>query len=370
MAHIRLVSVSKKYYKNRPLIPGASEGEEEVIMALDGVNLEIRDGETMSILGPSGCGKTTLLRVVAGLEKPDGGYVLFNGEDMENVPPRDRHIGIVFQNYALYPHMESQQNIGFFFKLHDREDEIPERVHAVSKIMGIGFDKLLDRRPPTLSGGEQQRVAVARCIARDPSLFLFDEPLSNLDAKLRVQTRGELKRILARYATTGLYVTHDQYEAFALGDRLAVMNLGRVEQVGTYTDLYYKPVNLFVAEFLGVPPMNTFRGYVNDRGGWSGDDFQWPIIRPGLEEGDRVVVGIRPEHIRVEESAHSVPAVVDLIEPLFAERAKLLYTKIGLTRCNVRVGEAFPAKVGDTLPLTFQLDELHFFDTRTGARLG
>lgn len=368
MAHIRLVNVTKKFYKQPSSYTDLTSTEQ--ITALDGVNLEIRDGETVSLLGPSGCGKTTLLRVVAGLEQPESGYVLFDGEDMTNIPPRDRHIGIVFQNYALYPHMESRQNIGFFFKLHDRAEEIPERVHAVSKIMGIGFDALLDRHPPTLSGGEQQRVAVARCIARDPSLFLFDEPLSNLDAKLRVQTRGELKRILARYATTGLYVTHDQHEAFSIGDRLAVMHEGRVEQIGTYADLYYKPVNLFVAEFLGVPPMNIFPGYVNDRGGWSGDDFSWPTIRPGLDEGHRVMMGIRPEHIDIEESDRAVRATVELIEPLFAERAKLLYTKIGPTRCAVRVAETFPVRVGDIVALTFNPDEILFFDAKTGARLG
>ncbi len=368
MAHIRLANV-RKVYRKAPagLIP---EPAGEHIMALDGVTLDIRDGETLSVVGPSGCGKTTLLRVMAGLEKPDGGYVFFDNKNMEDTPPGERNIGIVFQNYALYPHMVSEENIGFFFKLRDREAEIPERVRAVSKIMGIGFDKLLGRKPGTLSGGEQQRVAVARCIAREPSLFLFDEPLSNLDAKLRAQTRGELKRILARFATTGLYVTHDQREAIAIGDRIAVMRAGRIEQVGAYADLYSRPMNLFVAEFLGVPPMNIFYGYVNDRGGWSGDDFSWPKIRPGLDEGERVALGIRPEHIRIQGHDAAIAAEVDMIEPLFAERAKLVYAKIGRTRCIVRAEEMAPVRVGETIPLVFETKQVHLFDIRTGARIG
>jgi ABC-type sugar transport system ATPase subunit len=369
MATIRLANVSKVYYKLPPpfLIQPLEEDE---VRALDGVSLEIRDGETMSVLGPSGCGKTTLLRVVAGLEKPDNGYILFDGANMENVPPRDRNIGIVFQNYALYPHMQSDENIAFFFKLHKREAEIPARVRAVSKIMGIGFEALLSRKPPTLSGGEQQRVAVARCIAREPSLFLFDEPLSNLDARLRVQTRGELKRILTRFSTTGLYVTHDQREATALGDRLAIMRAGRVEQVGTYADLYRRPLNLFVAEFLGLPPMNTFHGYVTDQGGWAGDDFKWPKIRPGLDEGQRVVLGIRPEHISLQAGPNAISALVELVEPLFSERATLLHTTIGrATHCTVRAEADVVVEVGESVPLMFDAEELHLFDARTSRRL-
>ncbi len=369
MATIRLVNVTKVFYKSRPPTLVEPPAEDRVL-ALDSVNLEIREGETMSIVGPSGCGKTTLLRVVAGLEQPDSGYITYDGVDMHEVPPGERGIGIVFQNYALYPHMESQENIGFFFKLHKREEEIPERVRTVSKIMGVGFELLLSRKPPTLSGGERQRVAVARCIARDPRVFLFDEPLSNLDARLRVQTRGELKRILARYATTGLYVTHDQTEAIALGDRIAVMNLGRIEQVGPYADLYSRPSNLFVAEFLGVPPMNTFYGYVNDLGQWAGDDFKWPHIRHDLEEGRRLALGVRPEHIAVQESPHAIPAAVELVEPLFSERAHLLYTKIGRTRCVVRAPADVVARTGETVPLTFDPERVYLFDLKTGRRLG
>lgn len=368
MTTIRLVNVTKVYYKSR-ITPLVNPYPNETVVALDNVNLEIRDGETLSIVGPSGCGKTTLLRVVAGLEPPDSGYVTYDGVDMRDVHPGDRGIGIVFQNYALYPHMESQENIGFFFKLHKREEEIPERVRAVSKIMGIGFNHLLSRRPSKLSGGERQRVAVARCIARDPRLFLFDEPLSNLDAKLRVQTRGELKRILARYATTGIYVTHDQREAIALGDRIAVMRAGRIEQVGAYDDLYRRPVNLFVAEFLGVPPMNTFYGYINDRGEWAGDDFKWPHVRRDLEEGQRIALGVRPEHITLQEGPDAIPATVDLVEPLFSERIRVLYTRIGRTPCQVRVPVDVVVNAGETIPLRFDAGQVHLFDLDTGKRL-
>ncbi|GAB4441446.1 MAG: ABC transporter ATP-binding protein [Anaerolineae bacterium] len=368
MATIRLVNVTKYYYKGHS--PGIIEPpEEERIVALDGVNLEVREGETMSVVGPSGCGKTTLLRIVAGLEHPDGGYVTYDGEDVRHVQPGDRGIGIVFQNYALYPHMESQENIGFFFRLHKREDEIPERVRTVSKIMGVGFEHLLSRKPPTLSGGERQRVAVARCIARDPRLFLFDEPLSNLDARLRVKTRGELKRILARYATTGIYVTHDQQEAIALGDRIAVMREGRIEQVGPYLDVYRRPANLFVAEFIGLPPMNTFYGYINDMGEWVGDDFRWPDVRPDLHEGDRVALGVRPEHIVVQGNGAGISAYVELVEPLFSERAHLLYTKIGRTTCRVRVPASVAVRAHETVRLTFDPERVYLFDLKTGRRL-
>src|SRR5947209_2242846 len=216
------------------------------VRALDDVDLEIQDGETVSVIGPSGCGKSTLLRVIAGLEHQDTGRVLYDGRDMHGVAPGDRGIGMVFQNYALYPHMQSRSNLAFFFRMHKREMEIDERVKITSEIMGVGFDQLLDRKPKTLSGGQQQRVAIARCIVRDPKVFLFDEPLSNLDAKLRQRTRVEVKRLLNRFKITAVYVTHDQVEAIALADRIAVMRGGRIEQIGTYHELHDQPVNAFL----------------------------------------------------------------------------------------------------------------------------
>ena len=227
------------------------------IVALDDVNLTIQHGETLSVIGPSGCGKSTLLRVVAGLEPLTSGRVLYDRQDVVGVAPGDRGIGIVFQSYALYPHMSSKNNMAFFFRMHKREMEIDERVKETAAILGVGFDTLLGRMPATLSAGQKTtRGAGDGCVARDPKLILLDEPLSNLDAKLRTQTRGELKRLLHHFQVTSVYVTHDQIEAIALADRLAVMRWGRIEQVGSYWDIYRRPANAFVGSFVGTPPMN------------------------------------------------------------------------------------------------------------------
>jgi ABC-type sugar transport system ATPase subunit len=201
--------------------------------ALEDISLTIRPGEVLGVLGPSGCGKTTLLKVVAGLIQPTSGQVLYDNIPLEQIPMRERGIGIVFQSYALYPHLPSIDNIGFFLRLRKREEEIPERVREISEFMRIDLKPLLARKPPTLSGGEKQRIAIARCLARDPKIFLFDEPFSNLDAKLRSSARLELKRLLQKYQVTSIYVTHDQHEAIALSDRIALLNRGRLEQIGS-----------------------------------------------------------------------------------------------------------------------------------------
>ncbi len=357
-------------------LPNAQKPPEAVRHnALQNVNLEIRNGETIGILGPSGCGKTTLLKVIAGLIAPDEGTVSYDGKDMRDVPPGERRIGIVFQDYALYPHMESRENIGFFFRLHGRADEIPERVKFVSQIMGIGFEALLGRRPPTLSGGERQRVAVARCIARDPGLFLFDEPFSNLDAKLRSQTRVELKRLLNRFRITGVYVTHDQIEAIALCDRLAIMREGRIEQVGTYQRLVERPDNAFVAEFVGLPPMNLFHGHWTSEG-WKGADFGWSLPPERRHaEGSPGIVGVRAGHITL---AHTMPpgsqgemphARVTLIEPMLSEHVLLIYLNCGATDFAVRVPAPFDVKIGDNLAFALDTDHLTLFDGLSGRRL-
>src|SRR3954452_16785464 len=224
--------------------------------ALNDVSLHVEDGETISIVGSSGCGKSTLLKVIAGLEFPSNGKVLYNDIDVTNAAPQDRGVGMVFQDYALYPTMKGKGNLSYYFQVHDRtEAEAEQRTKEVAQIMGVGFDLLMGRVPTTLSGGEQQRVAIGRCIVRDPSLFLMDEPISNLDAKLRESTRIELKKLLRKFAITTLYVTHDQQEAIFMGDRIAVMRGGRIEQVGTFDELYSTPANLFVATFIGAPPM-------------------------------------------------------------------------------------------------------------------
>ena len=374
MAAIRVEDVTV-IFEHAPLLgrrEQPSPGEEMAlggrVRALDHCHLTVAHGETVAVVGPSGCGKSTLLRVVAGLVAPQSGRVLYDGQDMADVPPKDRGIGMVFQNYALYPHWHGYDNLGFFFRLRKREREVPERVRVTSEIMGIGFDRLLARKPPTLSGGEQQRVAIGRCIVRDPRLFLLDEPLSNLDAKLRAQTRVEIKRLLRQFAVTTLYVTHDQTEAMALGDRLAVMRQGRVEQAGTYTELYERPGNAYVAGFLGTPPMNLLPAeVVAGRLRAEGIDLPLP---PGarLAVGQRVLVGVRPEHLRYDPASDLRP-VVELVEPLYAQRAQLVHFTLAAQRLAARLGDELRLQPGDRVPLAVAAEAVHVFDAQSGERL-
>jgi ABC-type sugar transport system ATPase subunit len=337
--------------------------------ALDGVNLHIQDGEVMGVVGPSGCGKSTLLRVIAGLLSPNAGRVLFDGVPMDNIPPVDRGIGMVFQSYALYPHMESEHNVDFFFRVQNREEEIPERVKQISEIMGIGFKPLMSRRPPTLSGGQQQRVAIARCIARDPKLFLFDEPMSNLDAKLRVETRYQIKKLLTMYAITSIYVTHDQVEVNAMSDRIAVMHAGKIEQVGDYMTLYDDPDSDFVAGFFGTPPMSIFEGAVNAERMWVGEDFSWGPVPLDVEPGTPLKLGIRPEHMELRADG-ALSGEIFMIEPHFDEGAQYLHVVIGAdTECVVKVPVTERLFKGQTVPIGIPPDRVYFFDGETGDRL-
>ncbi|MEA3346028.1 MAG: ABC transporter ATP-binding protein [Chloroflexota bacterium] len=340
------------------------------VKAMDQVDLLIQDGETISLVGPSGCGKTTLLRVVAGLLESDEGRIYFDDQLMSRIPPKDRGIGMVFQDYALYPHMPSFENLAFTFRVRDREEEIPERVRVTSRIMGVGFEELLSRRPPTLSGGEKQRVAIARCIVRDPSLFLFDEPLGNLDAKLRSRTRVEIKRLLRRFEITSIYVTHDQIEAIALGDRIAVMKEGRIHQVGTYREVYDRPVNAFVAGFIGSPAMNFYDGEVAD-GQARFADFDWPLpqaIRTLVNAGQGLMLGIRPEHIKLVDQ-DGIPALVEVVEPLISEQAQIVHVSLGQESCVLKIGRHIPLVPGDRVSLRFDPPKVHFFDIETEKRL-
>jgi ABC-type sugar transport system ATPase subunit len=343
----------------------------EKVVALDGVNLTVPDGEAVSIVGPSGCGKSTLLRVVAGLDPEYRGRVLYDDRDMRDVPPRDRFIGMVFQNYALYPQFEGHGNLSFFFRIHKRTDEETEaRIRETSEIMGIGFQDLLKRKPGTLSGGQQQRIAIGRAIVRNPDLFLLDEPLSNLDAKLRVQTRIEIKRLLRRFQITTIYVTHDQVEAITLGDRIAVMQEGRIEQVGTYQELMETPANAFVAGFLGQPPMNLFaRGSVR-HGQLCWDEMQVALpaaIRSQVDEGDRLVLGARPAEARILDGAQSVPAGLNLsgqveaIEPDYGRETQLVYARTGPFFFAAQGGLDPSLNVGDEIRVGFPQDALYFF---------
>ena len=279
----------------------ASHSAHGEVLALDRVSLTVPNGQTIAVLGPSGCGKSTLLRVVAGLDNTYTGTIYYDDQDVRATPPGERYIGMVFQNYALYPHFAGRGNLRFFFRVRNAPDaEAEERIRVTSEIMGIGFEQLLERKPGTLSGGQQQRVAIARAIVRNPRLFLFDEPLSNLDAKLRMQTRVEIKRLLRRFAITALYVTHDQEEAMALADQIAIMRDGQVEQVGSYNDLRDAPRNAFVAGFLGQRPMNLLEGVVLDADAGKLQVGDATVVLPATVRaqcapGQTVVMGVRPE---------------------------------------------------------------------------
>src|SRR5215212_2672666 len=265
--------------------------------ALDDVTIRLEDGETVSLVGASGCGKSTLLKVVAGLETPDRGRVLFDATDVTAMVPQDRGVGMVFQDYALYPSMRGKGNLAYYFQVHQRsEAEAEQRTRKVAEIMGVGFELLMGRVPTTLSGGEQQRVAIGRCIVRDPSLFLMDEPICNLDAKLRESTRLEMKKLLRKFAITTLYVTHDQQEAIFMGDRIAVMREGRIEQLGSFDDLYYSPANLFVAQFIGSPPIAIFPATIQDHQvSIGGHAWELPDSVAGDLASGPVRIGVRPE---------------------------------------------------------------------------
>ncbi|MDI7275685.1 MAG: ABC transporter ATP-binding protein [Anaerolineae bacterium] len=334
MASVRVENVVKRY-ESAALIR-ADRGRP----ALDRVNLSIADGETVSVVGPSGCGKSTLLKVIAGLEYPNEGRVYYNDHDVTEVKPQHRGVGMVFQDYALYPSREGEGNLRYYFEVRRRsEEEKQERLRATAELMGVGFELLLGRMPDTLSGGEKQRVGIARCIVRDPNVFLMDEPISNLDAKLRERTRTEIRRLLQRFRITTLYVTHDQQEAIFMADRIAVMREGRIEQFGTFDELYYAPANLFVATFIGSPPISLVPGRVAggslavEGGAASGPgESAWPLpptLAAALPAGP-VRLGVRPEGWQVaEEGAEGLPIEVSHVERLYTERAAFLYGRLG-----------------------------------------
>jgi multiple sugar transport system ATP-binding protein len=335
---------------------------------LHGISLDIADGEFMVLVGPSGCGKSTLLRMLAGLEDIGAGEIAIDGRVVNEVDSKDRDIAMVFQSYALYPHLTVADNMGFSLRLRsERKGLIQSRVADAAKILNLG--SYLHRYPRELSGGQRQRVAMGRAIVRDPKVFLFDEPLSNLDAKLRVAMRAEIKALHQRLKTTTVYVTHDQVEAMTMADRIAVMNEGRIEQLGEPLELYDRPANLFVAQFIGSPAMNVFEGlYRNNSIEALG--ARWPVSGARAGEGQRVKYGIRPEHLDL--AAAGIAAEVVVVEPMGAE-----------TELLVKVGD--PAAGGQTLTLMAhgrssigpgeraflapRLEHVHLFDAATGARL-
>lgn len=337
------------------------------VVAVDDISMKFHNGEVTAILGPSGCGKSTLLRLAAGLDVPSAGRVLYDNVELSEIDMRDRGVGMVFQSGALMPHWEGWRTVGFFLRLRHREQEVPARVARVSKITGIGLEHLLARRPAQLSGGERQRVGIARALARDPRLFLFDEPFANIDAKMRAQARVELKRLLYEFPVTSIYVTHDQVEAVALADRIAVMRSGRIEQVGTYQQLYHSPANLFVGTFIGTPIMNTFKGYVRD-GHWYGENFEGFPMRHDLPDGTPVTLGVRAEYIHL--CAEGTYAVVDQKTPFFAERYQVLDVHLAGERWQMRLPLDERVEVGSTIRCCIDPAGLLFFDTKSGRRIG
>jgi multiple sugar transport system ATP-binding protein len=342
--------------------------------AVDNFNLEINDGEFIVLVGPSGCGKSTTLRMVAGLEEISGGTIKIGERVVNDVPPKDRDIAMVFQNYALYPHMTVRENMAFGLKLRKfPKKEIEERINEAARILGL--EEYLDRRPKALSGGQRQRVAVGRAIVRKPSVFLFDEPLSNLDAKLRVQMRVEISQLHSQLGSTMIYVTHDQIEAMTMGERIVVMKDGFIQQVDDPITLYDNPVNKFVASFIGTPPMNFIDGKIEALDGGMyfvvEDGVKLPVyedhkvaLKPYI--GKTITLGIRPEDIGSAEADESAPTIrtkVKVIEPMGAET--ILYLDVGGTTIISRVDSHKRYTVGEELEFTVIMKKTHLFDVET-----
>jgi multiple sugar transport system ATP-binding protein len=338
---------------------------------LHGLDLAIEDGEFLVLVGPSGCGKSTLLRVVAGLETITEGNVSIGERDVTLLPPRDRDIAMVFQNYALYPHMTVSDNMAFGLKLRRiAKAEIAARVKRAAGILDLS--SLLDRYPRQLSGGQRQRVAMGRAIVRDPQVFLFDEPLSNLDAKLRVQMRGEIKELHQKLKTTAVYVTHDQIEAMTMADRIVVMRDGWIEQIGDPLQLYDKPANLFVAGFIGSPSMNFVPGAVSRTGSGNAivtaDGVTLPASAPSdSADGHKVVFGVRPEHFVLSADDSGLPTRVAVVEPTGAET--LVIGRVGEHTLQVLFKERRHFAPGDEIMLRPLPGTVHLFDATDGKRL-
>jgi multiple sugar transport system ATP-binding protein len=338
------------------------------LQVIHGISLGIEDGEFVAFVGPSGCGKSTLLRMIAGLEEITGGELEIGNRVVNDLAPKERDIAMVFQNYALYPHMTVARNMGFSLRLQGvSKAEIDEKVRHAAEILGL--TQLLDRHPRHLSGGQRQRVAMGRAIVRDPQVFLFDEPLSNLDAKLRVQMRSEIKALHQRLKTTTVYVTHDQVEAMTLADKIVVMNGGRVEQAGPPLELYDKPKTLFVAGFIGSPAMNLLQGEV--RAGdvpWlaTEDGLLLPLPKvPGLQPGRKITFGFRPEHILIDPAGIETKVLV--VEPTGSETQ--VSARAGQHTIMAVFRDRVDLRPDQNVPFLPDLTRAHVFDTASGGRL-
>ena len=339
---------------------------------IHGIGFDIKDGEFMVLVGPSGCGKSTLLRMLAGLEEISAGTIAIDSKVVNDVESKDRDIAMVFQSYALYPHMTVAANMAFSLKLRKADAKtIEERVARAAKILNL--DPYLHRYPRELSGGQRQRVAMGRAIVRDPKVFLFDEPLSNLDAKLRVAMRAEIKALHQRLKTTTVYVTHDQVEAMTMADRIVVMHDGRIEQIGTPLDLYDQPDNLFVAQFIGSPAMNIVNGRLRRGGGGAfieaDGGLRWPLRSTAGVDGQAVAYGIRPEHLSLADGgvADAVPAEITVVEPTGAETELLV--QAGESQIVLVTHGRPQVKPGDRIGLSVDPAMVHVFDQASGQRL-
>jgi multiple sugar transport system ATP-binding protein len=346
------------------------------VPAVNRLNLEISDGEFLVLVGPSGCGKSTALRMLAGLEDVDTGEIRIAGKDVSNKPPKDRDIAMVFQNYALYPHMTVADNMGFALKLKKvPKAEREEKVRTAAKLLDL--ERFLERKPKALSGGQRQRVAMGRAIVRSPAVFLMDEPLSNLDAKLRVETRANIAALQARLGTTTIYVTHDQVEAMTMGHRVAVLKDGLLQQVDTPRALYDHPDNVFVAGFIGSPAMNLMTVPLGEGGARMGD-LLVPLPRAVLDEAARanlseITLGVRPEAFDLAPDQQGFPLRVDLVEELGADA--YIYGASPVAghdekQLVVRVTAGQEPELGDTVHLTIRPEQTHLFNPETGERLG
>lgn len=361
MAEVRLESITKIFGKD--------------IVAAKDINLIIKDKEFVVLVGPSGCGKSTILRTIAGLEEPTEGKVFIDDKEVTAVPPKDRDVAMVFQNYALYPHMTVYDNMAFGLKLRKfPKQEIKERIDRASKTLSI--EPLVKRRPKELSGGQKQRVAVGRAIVRNPKVFLFDEPLSNLDAKLRVQMRAELSKLHNKLKATMIYVTHDQTEAMTMGERIVVLKNGEIQQIADPIELYNNPDNMFVAGFIGSPSMNFIKGSIsgNRKKIFSNDVVSIDIdekYKKSLDSlaGREVVWGVRPEHLIPvsDNDTGSMRANVSVVEPMGNEI--YLYFDLDGLELIARVESQENFKVGETVYLKINFEKSHFFDAKTGERI-
>jgi len=338
---------------------------------IHGISFDIRDGEFMVLVGPSGCGKSTLLRMLAGLEEITSGTIAIDGRIVNDVDSKDRDIAMVFQSYALYPHMSVRDNMGFSLRLRRADKrEIETRVARAAQILNL--EPYLDRYPRELSGGQRQRVAMGRAIVRDPKVFLFDEPLSNLDAKLRVQMRSEIKALHQRLRTTTVYVTHDQIEAMTMADRIVVMHDGVIEQIGTPLELYDHPDNLFVAQFIGSPAMNVVQGTLRRTNGTAHvltpDGIQWPVASSGAADGQPVTYGVRPDHLELAGSGErGVPGEIVVVEPTGSETE--LVVKVGAAQLVVEAHGRATLRPGDKVTFAVNPANVHLFDQKSGQRL-